>query len=147
MDSAPERMTAETMHIGEFAEHAGMSQRTIRHYDGGGLLVPSARTAGGFRVYTESDLQRLLVIRRMKPLGFSLEEMSDLLEVVDALATTGDARTSGARAALAARLDTFIADAERRHAELVERVAMAEEFVGTLQTLRGPVADDAAPSS
>ena len=67
-------MTAEevvaTMHIGELADRSQMSLRTIRHYDEVGLLKPSGRTEGGFRLYTERDFTRLLVIRRMKPLGF-----------------------------------------------------------------------------
>ncbi|WIB01735.1 MerR family transcriptional regulator [Curtobacterium sp. MCBA15_012] len=120
------------MHIGELAERAGMSLRTIRHYDEVGLLVPSARTSGGFRVYTAQDLERLLVIRRMKPLGFTLDEMRELLRVVDALATAGPAEEH----ALAARLDEYLADARERHAKLVERAGMAEEFIGTLGTLR-----------
>ncbi|WP_022902476.1 MerR family transcriptional regulator [Curtobacterium sp. B8] len=121
-----------TMHIGELAERAGMSLRTIRHYDEVGLLVPSGRTAGGFRVYTEGDLERLLVIRRMKPLGFTLDEMAELLRVVDALGTS-DAE---GEAALAARLDEFLEDARARHAKLLERAGMAEEFIGTLGSLR-----------
>lgn len=124
--------SAETMHIGELAERAGMSLRTIRHYDEVGLLAPSGRTTGGFRVYTVGDLERLLVIRRMKPLGFTLDEMAELLRVVDALATA-DPET---RPALAARLDGYLDDARARHAKLVERAGMAEEFIGTLGTLR-----------
>ncbi|KQO62483.1 MerR family transcriptional regulator [Curtobacterium sp. Leaf261] len=125
------------MHIGELAERAGMSLRTIRHYDEVGLLVPSGRTAGGFRTYTDQDLDRLLVIRRMKPLGFSLDEMADLLTVVDGLrGSAGEPTTDGDRGLLAARLDSFIEDAQARHEGLLERVAMAEEFLGTLQTLR-----------
>lgn len=120
------------MHIGELAERAEMSLRTIRHYDEVGLLVPSGRTTGGFRVYTEQDLERLLVIRRMKPLGFTLEEMAELLRVVDGLAT----EDPDARAASAARLDEFLVDARARHAKLVERAGMAEEFIGTLGSLR-----------
>lgn len=123
---------ADTMHIGELAERAGMSLRTIRHYDEVGLLVPSGRTTGGFRVYTVGDLERLLVIRRMKPLGFTLDEMAELLRVVDALATADPE----ARPALAARLDGYLDDARARHAKLVERAGMAEEFIGTLGTLR-----------
>ncbi|QKS15947.1 MerR family transcriptional regulator [Curtobacterium sp. Csp2] len=121
-----------TMHIGELAERAGMSLRTIRHYDEVGLLVPSGRTTGGFRVYTGDDLERLLVIRRMKPLGFTLDEMAELLRVVDGLrdADPDDARTR------AARLDAFLDDARARHAKLVERAGMAEEFIGTLSILR-----------
>jgi MerR family transcriptional regulator, copper efflux regulator len=120
-----------TMHIGELAERAGMSLRTIRHYDEVGLLVPSARTAGGFRVYTEQDLERLLVIRRMKPLGYSLDEMAELLRVVDGLGAAG-----GDTAALAERLDAFVEDAGARHAKLLDRLGMAEEFIGTLDSLR-----------
>lgn len=121
-----------TMHIGELADRAGMSLRTIRHYDEVGLLVPSGRTTGGFRVYTERDLERLLVIRRMKPLGFSLDEMRDLLTIVDGLPGT-DAEDTAARAV---RLDAFLQDARDRHAQLVERAGMAQEFIGTLSTLR-----------
>jgi len=123
------------MHIGELAERAEMSLRTIRHYDEVGLLVPSGRTSGGFRVYTEQDLERLLVIRRMKPLGFTLDEMAELLRVVDGLA----AKAPGEAPALAARLDEFLVDARARHAKLVERAGMAEEFIGTLGTLRASV--------
>jgi len=122
----------QTMHIGELAERADMSLRTIRHYDEVGLLVPSGRTTGGFRVYTDGDLERLLVIRRMKPLGFSLEEMGDLLSIVDGL-PGADADDTAARAT---RLDAFLEDARARHAKLVERAGMAEEFIGTLGTLR-----------
>ena len=123
------------MHIGELAERAEMSLRTIRHYDEVGLLVPSGRTSGGFRVYTEQDLERLLVIRRMKPLGFTLDEMAELLRVVDGLA----AQDPDDAPALAARLDEFLVDARARHAKLVERAGMAEEFIRTLGTLRASV--------
>ncbi|MBD8141963.1 MerR family transcriptional regulator, partial [Frigoribacterium sp. CFBP 13605] len=74
-----------TMQIGELAERTEMSLRTIRHYDEVGLLTPSGRSEGGFRLYTHDDYLRLMVIRRMKPLGFSLDEMAELLRVVDAL--------------------------------------------------------------
>jgi DNA-binding transcriptional MerR regulator len=50
-----------------------------------GLVGPSARSQGGFRLYTEVDVRRLMVIRRMKPLGFTLDEMRDLLEATDRL--------------------------------------------------------------
>ena len=65
------------MQIGELAERTGLSVRTLRHYDEIGLLRPSARTDGGFRLYTADDESRLLLIRRMKPLGYSLEQMGE----------------------------------------------------------------------
>jgi len=132
MTSVTSSDAPDTMHIGELAERAGMSLRTIRHYDEVGLLVPSGRTTGGFRVYTAGDLDRLLVIRRMKPLGFTLDEMAELLRVVDAL----DQAAAADRPSLAARLDAHLDDARARHAELVERAGMAEEFIGTLGSLR-----------
>jgi MerR family copper efflux transcriptional regulator len=73
------------MHIGELAEKTGLSLRTIRHYDEVGLLEPTGRTVGGFRLYTQDDLARLLLIRRMKPLGFTLEEMTELLRIIETL--------------------------------------------------------------
>ncbi|WP_457134620.1 MerR family transcriptional regulator [Mycobacteroides abscessus] len=73
------------MQIGQVAARTELSIRTIRHYDDVGLVTPSARSTGGFRLYTESDVQRLLVIRRMKPLDFTLNEMKELLEAIDTL--------------------------------------------------------------
>ncbi|WP_026066110.1 MerR family transcriptional regulator, partial [Actinoalloteichus spitiensis] len=73
------------MRIGEVAERTELSLRTIRHYEEAGLVEPSGRSQGGFRLYTEADVQRLMVIRRMKPLGFTLEQMRDLLDATERL--------------------------------------------------------------
>jgi MerR family copper efflux transcriptional regulator len=129
-----DEMTAEellaTMHIGELAERSRLSLRTIRHYDEVGLLKPSGRTEGGFRLYTEEDVRRLLLIRRMKPLGFSLEAMADLLRIIDAL----DAADDGEEATqLREELDGFVADALERRAKLEEQLAMADEFIDLLR--------------
>jgi DNA-binding transcriptional MerR regulator len=74
------------MQIGEVAEQTGLSLRTIRYYEEVGLVVPSARSQGGFRLYTDADVDRLQVVKRMKPLEFSLEQMRELLGIVDRLA-------------------------------------------------------------
>ncbi len=71
--------------IGQVAARTELSIATVRHYDEVGLVTPSARSIGGFRLYTEGDVERLLVIRRMKPLGFTLSEMKDLLSSLDVL--------------------------------------------------------------
>jgi MerR family copper efflux transcriptional regulator len=104
--------TTSTMHIGEIADRTGLSHRTIRHYDEIGLLPASGRTEGGFRLYTQEDLDTLMLIRRMKPLGFSLEEMMELLRVVESLSEEDVPAEVLAerRAALAA----FVVDAEQR---------------------------------
>ena len=124
-------MTSEptTMHIGELAERTGLSLRTLRHYDDVGLVSASARTEGGFRLYTQDDYDRLILIRRMKPLGFSLEEMAELLRVIDAMDTAPDDDTR-------AILDGFITDAGERRTKLQQQLAMADEFVSLLEARR-----------
>lgn len=82
------------MHIGEVAERVGLSLRTIRYYEEIGLISPSARSQGGFRLYLEADVARLQLVKDMKPLGFSLDEMRDLLGVLDKLDDTGPTTTS-----------------------------------------------------
>lgn len=120
-----------TMHIGQLADKTGLSLRTIRHYDEIGLLKASGRTEGGFRLYTPEDHSRLMLIRRMKPLGFSLEEMLELLTIIDTLQGGGaDATQPEVRA----ELDNFIAEAlERRH-KLQTQLEMADEFLEVLRT-------------
>ena len=114
------------MQIGVVAERTELSIRTLRHYEEVGLVTPSARSSGGFRLYTEDDVDRLRTIRRMKPLGFTLEEMKRLLESLDVLAASDAA--SDARSAAA----QFIADCHTRAAqschELRKQLAYAEEF-------------------
>ena len=124
-------MTSEqtTMRIGELAERTGLSLRTLRHYDDVGLVSASARTEGGFRLYTQDDYDRLILIRRMKPLGFSLEEMAELLRVIDAMDTAPDDDTR-------AILDGFITDAAERRTKLQQQLAMADEFVSLLEARR-----------
>ena len=125
-----------TMHIGELAEKTGLSLRTIRHYDEVGLLKPSGRTEGGFRLYSQEDLSRLLLIRRMKPLGFSLEEMTELLSIIDALdGDNADARhTDADPSPVRAELDRFIDETATRREKLRAQVEMADEFLELLRS-------------
>ncbi|WP_328344358.1 MerR family transcriptional regulator [Streptomyces violaceus] len=121
------------MQIGEVAERTGLSLRTIRHYEEVGLVIPSARSKGGFRLYTESDVERLMVIRRMKPLDFSLEEMRDLLDITDRLAATDDPPAGEERRRLRERLDSYRKVADARCETLRARLEMAEDFAATLR--------------
>ena len=122
-------MTGKHMQIGEVAARTELSLRTIRHYEETGLVVPSARSQGGFRLYTEGDVARILLIRRMKPLGFTLDEMRELLDVVDAMA--GDADDPSVRA----RLDAVRAEAAARREKLRRQVEMADEFLDQLERI------------
>lgn len=118
-----------TMHIGEVAERTGLSLRTIRHYDEVGILPATSRTEGGFRVYTAADVERLLVIRRMKPLGFTLEEMKDLLSIVDALANATETDAT----ALRERLSGYLEAAAAQREKMAQNLSRADEFIATLK--------------
>jgi len=120
----------EHMQIGDVAERTGLSLRTIRHYEEVGLLPEAQRSAGGFRLYTEDAVGRLLLIKRMKPLDFSLEEMRDLIEVRDRLASPRlSAKT---RADLLERLSTYQSLVEHQLDALRDKVDNAQAFADQL---------------
>ncbi|MFD4586012.1 MerR family transcriptional regulator [Streptomyces sp. NPDC058434] len=125
-------MDGEHMQIGEVAARTELSLRTIRHYEETGLVVPSARSRGGFRLYTENDVARLMVIRRMKPLGFTLDRMRDLLDATDRL-DAGEELSPDERESLLQRVREY----ERTAADQVEKLRVqlsrAEEFAATLR--------------
>ncbi|WP_193782702.1 MerR family transcriptional regulator [Streptomyces sp. E2N171] len=125
-------MDGKHMQIGEVAARTELSLRTIRHYEETGLVVPSARSQGGFRLYTETDVARLMVVRRMKPLGFTLDQMRDLLDATDRLDDGGELGPDE-REALLQRVREY----ERSAAEQVEKLrvqlARAEDFATTLR--------------
>jgi len=121
--------------IGEVADAVGLSLRTIRHYDELGLVPPSGRTTGGFRLYTDDDINRLRLLKHMKPLGFSLEEMRDLLAVRDRLGEVGD---DDQRHELLVRLAMYAAAAETRCEELREQLAAVESMARVLRREASP---------
>lgn len=128
IDMPPPAATEQTMHIGDLADATGLSQRTIRHYDEVGLLPATTRSDGGFRIYTGSDLQRMLVIRSMKPLGFTLEEMGELLDTVDVL--TADPDNNDARELLA----QYVQRANEKRDKLALNLKRADAFIQDLSS-------------
>jgi DNA-binding transcriptional MerR regulator len=69
--------------VGELATLAGVSVRTLHHYDRIGLVHPSAYSEGGHRLYSEQDLLRLQQVLTLRYLGFSLEQIEELLDRPD----------------------------------------------------------------
>jgi DNA-binding transcriptional MerR regulator len=85
------------LRIGEAAERAGVSCRTLRYYEELELLVPAGHSAGGARRYTSDDIARLLRIREMQELlGFDLGEIRTILRGEDQLADLRSEYNSGA---------------------------------------------------
>ncbi len=122
-------MTHGLLQIGEVAERTGLSLRTIRYYEEVGLVVPAERSPGGFRLYRESDIARLELIKHMKPLEFSLEEMGQLLGLLDQLAEPGEQELPQ----LVERLAMFRAAANAKVTSLREQLATAEAFADRLR--------------
>ena len=136
----------QTMKIGEVAERTALSIRSLRHYDELGLVSPSAHSPGGFRLYTEADVERLLLIRRMKPLGFSLDRMKDFCRALDTLGAGGEGAGGdvaggagqGARFdddAAATTISEIGAETTERLERLRKHLAYAEEFVEIIDRL------------
>ena len=69
------------MRIGDLAEQAGVTQRTIRYYESIGLLAPGKREGHGHHYYSEEALARLRKIDQLKRLGLSLEEIGEVIDL------------------------------------------------------------------
>ena len=67
--------------IGELAELAGISRDALRFYEKHGLITPTARTDSGYRLYSKSDVLRISFILSAKEVGFTLNEIHQLLEL------------------------------------------------------------------
>ncbi|ODS53468.1 MAG: hypothetical protein ABS36_12550 [Acidobacteria bacterium SCN 69-37] len=99
--------------IGDIAERAGLSAPTIRYYESIGLLAPPPRSATGYRRYTDTTVEELRFIKKAQSLGFSLEEIREIL----ALSRAGDTPCS------------HVLDLSRRHlAAVEERIRQLTRF-------------------
>ena len=76
------------MKIGQLSKQADCKIETIRYYEKIDLLPEPSRTEGGYRIYTDNHLKRLVFIRRSRELGFAIEEIRTLLRLVDGGAYT-----------------------------------------------------------
>ena len=108
------------MNIGEAAKASGVSAKMIRHYESVGLFPVAARTESGYRRYTDKEVSILRFIRQSRDLGFSIEQIGELLALwQDKHRASADVR------ALA-----------RRHIdELNRKIAEMESMRRTLETL------------
>ena len=103
--------------IGELAKRTGVKVVTIRYYEQAGLLPVCERTTGNYRVYAQEHLERLHFVRRSRDLGFSLEQIRDML-----LHSTAESPTCAEVCNVAAvhlkEVESKIADLRRLASEL-----------------------------
>ena len=69
------------MNIGQAAKQSSVSAKTIRYYESIGLVAPASRTENGYRTYSENDVQTLRFIHHARSLGFSVKDVSMLLDL------------------------------------------------------------------
>ncbi len=117
-------LTQRASRIGEVANLAHVSVRTLHHYDAIGLVRPSRRSEAGYRLYTAEDLERLQAVLLYKELGFGLGEIRDLL------AEPGFDRREALRAQSeqlarrSARIDAMLALVDKTLAAMEEGIPM-----------------------
>lgn len=126
-------MAQERMQIGELANRAGVSHRTIHYYERIGLLSPAEREGTGYRYYDELSLKRLHKIAQLKKLGLTLDE---IVEVIDLYFTD----------ATGAKGKTKVLEILRRHlaetdARLGELAAFREELVDNIAAMEARLAE------
>ena len=121
-----------TLTTGETAEHAGVNLQTVRYYERRGLIEEPPRTAAGYRQYDTGDVARIRFIKRAQELGFTLEEVKELLALGAAPGTTkGDVKE---------RAETKIADIEAKLRDLTQMKQALEELVEACSG-QGPTSD------
>jgi Cu(I)-responsive transcriptional regulator len=118
------------MNIGELSKASGVSSKMIRHYEQIGLTRPALRTVSSYRVYGDKDVHTLQFVRRARDLGFSVEQIKELL------ALWGD-RSRNSADVKAVALEHI--------AELESKVAAIEEMTKTLKHLASHCHGDDRP--
>lgn len=128
--SQPAESHGDLVQIGVLAESVGLSLRTVRYYEEVGLVEPAARTSGGFRLYTPEQEERLRILKTMKPLGFSLDEMRGFIQLI---ADASHARSGSRRAlVLLQQINTARHDILERRAVLMDQVEATKLISRTL---------------
>jgi DNA-binding transcriptional MerR regulator len=119
------------MRIGELAEKAGVTPRTIRYYEKLGLIAPSEREGKGFRYYTDAELARLRKIDALQALGLSLEEIGDILDLFfdEPTMLQGKRKLLEILQAHLAETDTKIETLEQFRTELKANIAKVQQYI------------------
>ena len=128
MQDGPERL----LRIGEVAERVGLSLRTVRFWEEEGIVRATARSPGGFRLYSEADVERLLIVKLMKPLRLTLDEMRELLGLVE---SAGENAEAVGRDLTAVRLSDYAERARERRRKIERDLEHVNELLATIEAL------------
>jgi DNA-binding transcriptional MerR regulator len=120
----------EQITIGRLARQVGLGVETLRYYERRGLLEPQQRSASGYRLYQGGALRRLRFIRRAQALGFSLNEIAELLALSDCPEASAGEVQRLTRAKIA-DIEARIRDLERMKAALAGLEARCPGHAGT----------------
>lgn len=115
---------APRLRIGQLAERAGVTTKTVRFYEARGLLPPPPRTGAGYRLYDDGDVERLRFVKAAQRLGLGLDDIGEIL----ALRDRGVRPCGYVTALLADHLDAMdqrIGELVRLRAELTDLLARA----------------------
>lgn len=110
------------MNIGAVAEAAGLPVKTVRYYADIGLVTPRLRSRSGYRIYTDTELSKLVFARRARTFGFTIEETRELLSLYD----DGQRSSADVKRIAQGRLDDITAkmqDLKALHDELAHLVS------------------------
>ena len=142
-DASPVDADEPYLQIGEVAERTEVTQRTLRFYEERGLLKPPTRMEGGFRLYSESDIQRVERIRRLqKLLGFALAEIKEMVDAEEVkMQLKADYRPEAALSQKRDQVLRAIEVTERQHDLIRQKVSaltdMQSKLEERLTTFRG----------
>ena len=132
------------MNIGQASKASGISQRMVRHYEKIGLIPPPPRRESGYRDYSNADIHRLRFIANARDLGFSIEDIRQLLNLwndlarssaeVKALAMTRADELQRKAAALEAMRRTLVELADRCHGDDRPDCPILQDLAGASRT-------------
>ncbi len=123
------------LQIGEVAERTGVTQRTLRFYEEKGLLKPPTRMEGGFRLYSEDDINRVEQIRRLQQLlGFQLAEIKEMVEAEEVkMQIRAEYRPEAAVSEKVAQLERAIEVTEHQRSMIRQKVEALTDMQAQLE--------------
>jgi DNA-binding transcriptional MerR regulator len=131
------------MRTKELAIKAGVNIQSIRFYERQGLLREPPRTSAGYRNYSESDLERIAFIKWCQPLGFTLKEVSELIQLHAALANLASSHSAPGPK----QLQRIICMSQQKSSDMQNRIKLLKSAVKQLAFAIKKLQSKPGPSS